>query len=362
MSSTAQKLVRPEIGALKPYVAATYAEGVLRLNANESPWSPIAPSTGISLKELNRYPDERPWELTARLADFYGVDPDCLLVTRGSSEGIDLLIRSFCRSGTDEIVINPPTFGMYRVYADVQGAAIKEIPLLSEQGYALDVSSILNNWSDTSKLVFICSPNNPTGNSVSQTELEALCESLQGKGLVVIDAAYTEFANYDPTELVSRFDNVVVLRTLSKALGLAGVRCGAVIASPQIIGYLQQILPPYSYPKPCQEAVLAALDPANRSEQLQRIATLKSERERLLEYCKSNTGFSTVWPSDANFIFVTATDPEDVIAATEAGFVRIRDFSKDKSAPNGFRITVGTPEENDQLINALDTLKMSDSK
>ncbi|MDG1463115.1 MAG: histidinol-phosphate transaminase [Gammaproteobacteria bacterium] len=357
MSTTAQKLVRPEIGTLKPYVAATYAEGVVRLNANEAPWSPIAPSTGISLDELNRYPDERPWELTARLADFYGVDPGCLLVTRGSSEGIDLLIRSFCRAGTDEVVINPPTFGMYRVYADVQGAKVKEIPLLSKQGFALDIDGILSNWSDVSKLAFICSPNNPTGNSASAAELETLCKKMQGKGLVVIDAAYTEFADYDPTELVSRYDNVVVLRTLSKALGLAGVRCGAVIASPEIIGYLQQILPPYSYPKPCQDTVLAALDPANRSEQLNRIRVLKSERERLLTYCKSNKSFNNVWPSEANFIFVTATDPNDVIAKTEADGVRIRDFSKDSSAPNGFRITVGTPEENDQLINALDKLK-----
>jgi histidinol-phosphate aminotransferase len=356
MSSTAKQLVRPEIGALKPYVAATYAEGVLRLNANEAPWSPIAPGTGISLNELNRYPDERPWELTARLADFYGVDPAQLLVTRGSSEGIDLLIRSFCRAGVDQCVINPPTFGMYRVYADVQGAGLREVPLRTRD-FSLDVSGIVDNWGSTDKLAFICTPNNPTGNTVAQADLETLCRKLDGKGLVVIDAAYTEFADYDPTELVARFDNVVVLRTLSKALGLAGVRCGAVIASPEIIGYLQQILPPYSYPKPCQEAVLAALDPANRSEQLRRIEILKEQRTRLLDYCRSNPAFTAVWPSSANFVFVTAADPESIISTTERARVRIRDFSKDPSAPNGFRITVGTPNENDQLFKALDTLK-----
>jgi histidinol-phosphate aminotransferase len=356
MSSTAKQLVRPEIGALKPYVAATYAYGVLRLNANEAPWSPLAPGTGVNLEGLNRYPEERPWELTAKLADFYGVDPAQLLVTRGSSEGIDLLIRSFCRAGIDRCVINPPTFGMYRVYADVQGAGIREVPLLADS-FALDVASIVGNWDPTDKLAFICTPNNPTGNTVSQADLERLCNKLTGKGLVVIDAAYTEFADYDPTELVTRFDNAIVLRTLSKALGLAGVRCGAIIASPEIIGYLQQILPPYSYPKPCQEAVLAALDPANRSEQLRRIGVLKEQRERLLDYCRSNTAFTAVWPSNANFVFVTAADPAAVIDATELAHVRIRDFSKDPSAPNGFRITVGTPEENDQLIKALDTLK-----
>jgi len=356
MSSTAKQLVRPEIGALKPYVAATYTEGVLRLNANEAPWSPIAPGTGVNLQDLNRYPDERPLELTARLADFYGVDPAQLLVTRGSSEGIDLLIRSFCRAGVDQCVVNPPTFGMYRVYADVQGAGIRAVPLLAGD-FALDVNGILDNWGATDKLAFICTPNNPTGNTVAQADLERLCTKLNGKGLVVIDAAYTEFADYDPTELVCRFDNAVVLRTLSKALGLAGVRCGAVIASPEIIGYLQQILPPYSYPKPCQEAVLAALDPANRSEQLRRIALLKEQRERLLSYCQSNPAFVTVWPSNANFVFVTAADPAAVINATELARVRIRDFSKDPSALNGFRITVGTHDEIDQLINALDTLK-----
>ncbi|MDG2155261.1 MAG: histidinol-phosphate transaminase [Gammaproteobacteria bacterium] len=357
MSSTAAKLVRPEIGALKPYVAASYAEGVLRLNANEAPWSPLAPNSRIDLNDLNRYPDERPWELTARLADFYGVDPDCLLVTRGSSEGIDLLIRSFCRSGIDEIIINPPTFGMYRVYADVQGAAVKELPLLADRGYALDVDAVINNWSDTSKLAFICTPNNPTGNAVPADELDRLCKALVGKGMVIIDAAYTEFADYDPTELLTRYDNVVVLRTLSKALGLAGVRCGAVLSNPEVIGYLQQILPPYSYPKPCQEVVLAALNPANRSEQLRRVSILKEQRERLISYCRSNPGFSAVQPSNANFIFVTAVNPDDVIAATEAAKVRIRDFSKDPAAPAGFRITAGTAEENTQLINALDTLK-----
>ncbi len=357
MSSTAAKLVRPEIGALKPYVAATYADGVLRLNANEAPWSPIAPAAECSLEGLNRYPEERPVELQNRLAEFYNVPPANLLVTRGSSEGIDLLIRSFCRAGIDSCVISPPTFGMYRVYADVQGAAIQEVPLLIDQGFALDVDGILDNWTETTKLVFVCTPNNPTGNAVPLRELERLCESLSGKGLVVIDAAYTEFADNDPTALLASFDNVVVLRTLSKALGLAGVRCGAVLASTEIIGYLQQILPPYSYPKPCQDAVLAALDPANADEQQQRIELLKTERARLLDYCRKNRAFTAAYASDANFIFVVAGNPSAVIAATEAANVRIRDFSKDSAVGNGFRITVGTPQENDQLMTALDTLK-----
>jgi len=354
--STAAKLVRPEIAALKAYVAASYEDGMLRLNANETPWPPAGTSPSVSLDTLNQYPEERPVRLTNRLAEYYGVDPENLLVTRGSSEGIDLLIRCFCSAGDDDIVISPPTFGMYRVYADVQGAGIKQVPLITDNDFALDVDGILGAWDDRCKLLFVCSPNNPSGTPVAKEDLERLCEELDGKGLVVVDAAYTEFGDYDPTELVSRFENAVVLRTLSKALGLAGVRCGSLIASVEIIGYLQRILPPYSYPTPCQNAVLAALDEANRDVQQERINTLVSERERLAAAFNDLNCFTKVWPSDANFLLVRAIAPDAVRDAATAAGVLIREFKGDPDTAGCFRITIGSPEQNDTLLAAFGAL------
>jgi len=354
--STAKRLVRPEIGALKAYVAATYQDGMARLNANETPWSPAGNAT-VSLGALNQYPEERPLQLTQRLADYYGVPADQLLVTRGSSEGIDLLIRCFCSTGTDDIVISTPTFGMYRVYADVQGAGVRDIPLLKDDGFAVDADRILGEWDERCKLLFVCSPNNPTGNAVPAETLERLCKELQGKGMVVIDAAYTEFGNNDPTPLVERYDNVVVLRTLSKALGLAGVRCGSLIANAEIVSYLQRVLPPYSYSTPCQEAVLAALDDSNRALQQERIALLVNERKRLEKAFAGLACFTEVAPSDANFLLVKAADPEAVLQAAASAGILIRDFSKSAGTENCFRITVGSPEQNDALLAAFSGLK-----
>jgi len=357
-SSTPGLLARPEILALKPYVAATYAEGSLRLNANETPWSPPGSDNDVSVEKLNQYPEERPTVLTAELAQRYQVAPEQTLVTRGSSEAIDLLIRCFCRSGQDEIVICPPTFGMYRVYADVQGAGVVEQPLLSEQNFALNVDAILDNWNDNTKLVFICTPNNPSGTSVPENDLRRLAEGLQGRGIVVIDAAYTEFSSEpDPTALVSQYDNVAVLRTLSKALGLAGVRCGSLIANPETIGLIQRIMPPYSYPTPCQNAVLAALAPENKGIQDERIKLLVSERERMSTAFDELACFTNVWPSDANFILAQAKDAAAVTSVAAAAGILIRDFSKDPAVPGGLRITIGTPDQNNQLLSALESVQ-----
>ena len=222
--STLLELARPEIRDLRPYRAAQCADGLLRLNANETPWRPPGDDTG---RGLNRYPETCPVTLTECLAKYYDLAADQLLVTRGSSEAIDLLIRCFCSAGNNDVLICPPTFGMYEVYAQVQGAGIVEVSLRKEDGFVLDVDGIKGAWTERCKLLFLCSPNNPTGNRIETAQIEELCRFLDGRGIVIVDAAYIEFADQDPSiELLSRHKNVVILRTLSKALGLAGIRWG----------------------------------------------------------------------------------------------------------------------------------------
>ncbi|MBL8226132.1 MAG: histidinol-phosphate transaminase [Chromatiales bacterium] len=343
-------LLRPEIRALRPYRPAEYVGGYTRLNANENPWRPVGDTTRDG---LNRYPDPHPAALAARLAASYGVAADQALVTRGSSEAIDVLVRSFCRAGQDEIVICPPTFGMYEVYAQVQGAGIRRIPLRREQGYALPVDAILAGWQPASRLVFVCSPNNPTGNQFPRADVVALCEGLAGRGVVVLDAAYAEFAGDDPTvDLLSRFEHVVVLRTLSKALGLAGVRCGVLLGAPPLVAQLGGILPPYSFPTASQEAVFAALEPATAAESLRRRQLLVAERSRMATALARVPSIRRVWPSDANFIFVESDAAATLVAQARQAGILIRDFSQDPATPGGLRITIGTPEENGRLLAA----------
>lgn len=347
--SVVRDLARPEIRNLRPYRAALSRTGLLRLNANETPWRPSGDS---SADGLNRYPEARPIRLTDALAQHYAVSPDQLLVTRGSSEAIDLLIRCFCRPDTDQIVICPPTFGMYEVYAQLQGAGVIQKPLLADQGYALDIDGIEAAVSPHTKLLFICSPNNPTGNVIPTPLIDAACRAMNGTGIVVVDAAYVEFAASDPSrELLASHDNVVVLRTLSKAHGLAGIRCGVVMSSPAIVDLLTCILPPYAFSTPCADTALAAL--AARDELNERINTLCCERQRVATALKELPGIKQVLPSEANFLLVVTSNSAQLVAAAKAGGVLIRDFSWDPFARECLRITIGNREQNDQLLAAL---------
>ncbi len=347
--SELEALFRPELRTLRPYQAAEYVDGYLRLNANETPWRPAGDD---SASGLNRYPQVRPVTLTERLAGHYQVDPEQLLVTRGSSEGIELLIRATCRSGLDDIVICPPTFGMYAAYAQVQGAGIIEVALQRDAAFTLDVEGIKSAWNERCKLLFVCSPNNPTGNCMPAAQISELCRALAGRGLVILDGAYLEFADTDPSRaLLAEHDNLVVLRTLSKALGLAGVRCGAMLADAAVIDMLGRIMPPYSLSTPCTDAVLAALDEvaARQAD----IADLISERERVAKALAANPRITKVWPSSANFLLVQARDAGQLVADAKAGGVLIRDFSASEATPGCVRITVATAEQNNQLLKAL---------
>jgi len=345
-------LARPEVRNLRPYQAAPYQKGLLRLNANETPWRPAGDN---STDGLNRYPEAQPVRLTEALSRHYTIDIEQLLVTRGSSEAIDLLIRCFCRPNQDQVVICPPTFGMYRVYAQLQGAAVVQVPLDPQQGYSLDLAGIETVASAQTKLLFVCSPNNPTGNIIPVDQIDAVCRLMDGKGIVVVDAAYVEFAESDPMrELLDRHDNIAILRTLSKAHGLAGVRCGTVIAMPEIIGLLACMLSPYAYSTPCTDAALAVLTADDNLQE--RMTTLRSERQRVVASLETLPGVERILPSETNFVLVQAEEPGKLVAAAKEGGVLIRDFRWDPFTPNCVRITIGDRAQNDQLLEALSKL------
>ncbi len=340
-------LARPDIVALKAYSHASWDPAFERLHANELPWRA---ETDRSLAGLNRYPEPHPQALAARLAELYGVRAEQLLPGRGSDESIDLLVRGFCRAGVDNVIICPPTFGMYSVAARIQGAQVREVPLLRERGFALPVDGIRRAQDGNTKIVFLCSPNNPTGNALdARTVDDALGAT---KGLVVLDAAYEEFSTQDSfTSRVEQNPRLVVLRTLSKAYGLAGARVGSLIAHPDIVALLAKVIPPYSIPQLTIEAVLATLNPAQIAIQRERIAQVLAERRRLADALTRSSRVLKVWPSEANFLLVDFADAPAALAAARGEKLLIRDMRN--VSPQSLRISVGTPAQNDRLIRSL---------
>lgn len=344
-------LARADIRALAPYVPARAAARATRLNANEAPWRNPADEGEAA---LNRYPPARPLALAESLAAHYGVAAGRVCATRGSSEAIDALVRCYCRAGVDDIVVCPPTFGMYAVYAGVQQAGVRTVPLIAARDFALDVDGILEAWDETAKLVFVCSPNNPTGGSVDGAELARLCGALEGRGLVVVDGAYYEFSTADDyMALLDRHSNLVVLRTLSKALGLAGIRCGALVADPRVVELVMRILPPYSLPTPTLEAAAAGLGPVALTALQSRLAALRAERERIAGALAELPAVERVWPSEANFLLVRFADAGAALASAADAGLLLRDFSGTPGLEGCLRITVGAPADNDRLLAAL---------
>ena len=343
-------LARAEIRALKPYSSARMeaSGGSVLLNANESPWPSVMGGTGA----LNRYPDPQPAELVKRLAALYGVAPAQVLVARGSDEAIDLLVRAFCRAGRDAVVVSSPTFGMYSVSAGIQDAAVIDVPLRAD--FSLDVDGLLTRVTERVKLVFVCSPNNPTGNLVPLATIGRLAAALADRALVVVDEAYIEFAGVpSATTLLARNDNVVVLRTLSKAHALAAARVGTLLAHADIVALLRRILPAYPLPAPCVEAALAALTPPALAATRVRVAGLLEARDRLADGLKTFTGAREVFPSSANFLLARCADAQGVYRRLLAAGVVVRDVSHHAVLTDCLRITVGSDEDHRRLLAAL---------
>jgi len=347
------KLARPEIQSLHAYEAAEQVDDTIRLNANESP---RRCSIGNFRRPLNRYPEVRPQKLQRALAERFGCEPEQLLVTRGSSEAIDLVIRTFCRAGQDSVLMTSPSFSMYRHYAAVQGANLIEVPTPAEQDFAIDVDAILTACDDTTRVVFVCSPNNPTGSTLSRTELERLLQLRGDNSAIVVDEAYVEFGDKaSVTQLLDRYDNLLVLRTLSKALGFAGARCGAVVGRTEIVRMLSAVQAPYALATPVVECVEDALQDDQLELAAQTVREIISERERLAAALERHSFVSKVWPSDANFLLVRVDNAGRIMARCAEQNVLLRDFGGELE--NCIRISIGSREENDLLLRALSTVE-----
>ena len=349
------ELARPEIVAMKPYSSARKeapAEGVL-LNANESPWSLFGPADQAT-SHLNRYPEPQPNQLIDSLAQLYGLPQDHLLVTRGSDEGIDLLTRVFCRAGKDAIVHCPPTFGMYRIAAEIQDASVVSIP--RDDDFAIDEQSVFEalKKNDHIRLIFLTSPNNPTGDLIDTDFLNALLKETTNKAIVVIDEAYAEFCEQESAiDLISDNPHLVVLRTLSKAWAAAGLRCGTVLAQPELIDLLLRVIAPYPLAEPVTrlaERVMQA-DMLLRHKEL--LAELKANKSLLLSILKDRQFIEKIWPGEANFVLLRVEDAPALLNHCAQNSIILRGYPNDPSLQGCIRISVGSKQDIASLDQAL---------
>jgi len=342
-------LARPEIQALHAYDAAEQVDDTVRLNANELP---AISSVGNFRRPLNRYPEVRPQRLQAALSRRFGCASDQLLVTRGSSEAIDLIIRTFCRAQVDSILAPSPSFSMYRHYAELQGAGVIDVATLRERDFAIDVERMLAACNDVTKVIFVCSPNNPTGTPLPRAELHRLLAERRDNSVVVVDEAYIEFGEQPSAiDLLGEYPNLLVLRTLSKALGFAGARCGAVAGAKGVIELLSAVQAPYALATPVVECVEDALD----TEQLAiaAVTLVLTERLRIMDAVADFDFVSKVWPSDANFFLIRTVDAAAIVEHCKVHKVLLRHFGGELS--DCIRITVGSPSDNDALLSALNS-------
>jgi histidinol-phosphate aminotransferase len=334
-------LVRPHILNLKPYNTARddYSGKIgIFLDANEN-------SLGSAAADFyNRYPDPHQVELKAKVAAMQGVTPEQVFLGSGSDEIIDLLIRVFCEPGRDKIMVLQPTYGMYAVCAAANNVSVVEIPLT--ESFTINTQQILENAVDV-KLLFLCSPNNPTGNCLPQSEIAEILKNFSG--IVILDEAYIDFApgrGWLPR--LSRYPNLVIMQTFSKAWGLANLRLGMAFANPAIVNFLSWIKYPYNISGLTQDLALKALQ--NRSAKEQMVALILAERKKLEKELAGLSIVQKVYPSDTNFLLVKFNNSPSVFEFLIGQRIIVRDRSRTAHCDNCLRITVGTPEENKILI------------
>lgn len=341
------ELVREDLREFAGYRSARSErlDGRIWLNANESPWcNPSDPDA-----RLRRYPDPQPEALRSLLADMYRCRPGQLLAGRGSDEGIDLLVRALCRPGQDAVLVTSPTFGMYAVSARLHGARVVDVPLRdTPQGFRCDFDAVAAAAeANAVKLVFLCSPGNPSGTLLPIESIAALAQRLEGRAVVVVDEAYLDYAQApSATSLLGMQRNIAVLRTLSKAHALAAARIGAVIADAGLIAVLQRCQAPYPLPGPCVELAVAALAQPVRAGSAARIQTTLAERERLHAMLASSPQVRCAYPSRANFVLARLKEPQDAFDRLLSAGIVVRDLRSSERLNDALRISVGTPEQN----------------
>jgi len=324
------------------------------LNANESPWPNPMDATGV----LRRYPEPQPAGLQAALARHYGCEPEQLLLSRGSDEAIDLLVRAFCTPSRDAVLVTPPVFGMYAVSARLQGARLLEVPLLDEAGdFHVDAEAVARIAADEgARVVFLCSPGNPAGGVLEAGAVLDIAQRLAGSALVVVDEAYVEFAETPSLIAGNRPRNLAVLRTLSKAHALAGARIGGVVADAAVVSVLRRCQAPYPIAWPCAQLALSALAPDVLRRTDDHVLEVRRERERLHAALADLPCVRRVHPSQANFLLVRFADGSAADAALRAAGILVRDMRGMPQLGDALRITIGTPAQNDALLGVLRTV------
>ena len=348
--TTAEKLARQELIAMVPYQSArrlfssaNAQEDKIWLNANEAPGSG---QYQLSATNINRYPDFQPDSLISAYSEYSGLAKDQILATRGADEGIELIIRSFCKAYQDSILICPPTYGMYAISAENHGAAVIKVALNSAD-LTLDLEGLQQQVGKV-KVVFLCSPGNPTGNLLPQEQIIAAIKLFKDSAMVVVDEAYIEFSpEYSCAKLLSDFDNVIVLRTLSKAFALAGLRCGFTLANNDVITLLTKVIAPYPISAPVAEIASTALTTGlgKMTKQVQASNTL---REQLNLWLTKQVWCKQVFASDANFVLFRCQSEQDkanIFDLLVKNNILIRDQSKQIQLKNCLRISIGSKQE-----------------
>ncbi len=357
MTFELQKLVRDNIKKLTPYSSARHefkGEASVFLDANENSFgspvllpSPAGEGAGV---RFNRYPDPLQWKLKSGLSKIKGIAAENIFIGNGSDEVIDLAYRIFCNPGKDNVIICPPTYGMYEVSANINDVQIRKVNLTKD--FQLDVEGILAATDHNTKLLFVCSPNNPTGNSMNRNDIEQLLNNFAG--IVIIDEAYINFSRQKTfIQELAGYKNLIVMQTLSKAWGLASLRLGLAFASLQIIELFNKVKPPYNINKASQQLAIEALQ--NSPQVNEWVNQLIEQKEFLIKELSGFSFVKKIFESDANFLLVRVDDANTLYSYLSKNKIIVRNRSKEIMCDNCLRITIGTPEENLELIQILKT-------
>ena len=363
-----ENLARPEVIALTPYasarriIAQAGCTGEVWMNANESAQSNELSSLRLTddvLATFNRYPEPQPEEVIERYAAYAGVDPEGILVTRGGDEGIDLLVRTFCRPGVDAVVDFPPTYGMYSVTADTTGVRLIRLETKKDNGWRPDTERLSETLKKDPnvKVVFVCSPNNPTGGVLTKETVNELIEVTRDRAILVIDEAYIDFI--PQASVVGQLKDaphLVIIRTLSKAFALAGIRCGFLLGAPEVIGMLKKVIAPYPIPVPVAAIAENVLTQEGIASMKARVKTLIERRENLAKNLKEIEGVKEVELGLGNFILVRFADAHGIYLKLRDRGIILREQTSQPGLADALRITVGTAEENERLLSALKEL------
>lgn len=338
---TLQELIRPNIWSLAPYSCARNeftGEASVFLDANENPYN----------QPFNRYPDPLQVQLKEKIAALKGVRPTQIMLGVGSDEPIDLIFRIFCESAQDNVVAINPTYGMYGVCADINNVAYKQVNLNDD--FSLDAQNVLNACDANTKVIFLCSPNNPTGNSLERSEIEKIVTGFEG--IVVIDEAYIDFSN-EPSWLASlnAYPNIIVLQTFSKAWGMAALRCGMAFASEDIIAFFNKVKYPYNLNLLTQEAILKQVEAVEQKNKW--VETLLAERSKMIANLQNLPLVKHIYPTDANFVLAKVDDANKTYNYLVNKGIIVRNRNSVTLCQGCLRITIGTPQENQELLTAL---------